>query len=302
MNKNPLFETLVILAFLAVALLLISFVTHSEPSGAVLSPGNATSTASTTASSTANAPSLEAKFVSEDFNTYTNSKLGFSFQYPKEYGNLRLKESTSAYASATTTLYFESQFGEFNKVGVYLYTKGYDSGTEMTKEPVCPDIVNRHECERRVNARGEAYYKVDFWIHEDKSTRYEFPLNREQSLVFYDSELIRNIILDSVTVEAQLDFLNTSSNPKVEIVSVKAEKPFEIVANYEFLPERASAFALCERNNGCTEIVSSFTVQEEGGTHVISANKSLSEGTYYLILIGDSFTDQIVFSTRVEVK
>ncbi len=255
-----------------------------------------------TTSSTAESDSSEIKSDEENFNSYKNSQLRFSYRYPKEYGNLRLVESQPPYASATTTHYFKSQLGEFNRIGAYVYTKGYDSGTETIKEPVCPDVKNIHECEERTNANGEVFYKVDFWIHGDKSTRYEFPLNPTQSLVFYDSEIVQNSILDSVTVDAELPFLDTSSNPRVQIISIKKEQPWEIKVNYEFLPPRASAFRVCEINTPCTEPVSTFTVLEGAGTHVISANKNLPAGTYTVGVIGDSLSDLIVLSNRVEVK
>ncbi len=141
---------------------------------------------------------------------YENKELGFSFAYPRVYGDLQLKKFVTI-GAADAVKYSVFSFPNFSQtepyLGITVEGNEYDSGKDGISKPVCPRFAKEYDCTEKVNKLGTKYFEVHTADMPGNTTRYEFPLTVEGSLVlqYFDDASASEIdllksVLDSVVL------------------------------------------------------------------------------------------------------
>ncbi len=131
--------------------------------------------------------------VSDDTLKYQNEDMGFEFSYPVKNGAIK----PHYYPGPTAPL--EDLITSFIGLpGVTVENRGYDSGTDIPKEPVCPDKV---VCASKVNAVGTTFFETAITFMGGTILRKEFPISASSSLVVqYDSNSEAELIAELETL------------------------------------------------------------------------------------------------------
>ncbi len=131
--------------------------------------------------------------LSDDTLKYQNKDMGFEFSYPAKNGAIKPRY----YPGPDAPL--EDLITSFIGLpGVTVENRGYDSGTDTPKEPVCPDKV---VCASKVNAVGTTFFETSITFMGGTILRKEFPISASSSLVVqYDSNSEAKLIAELETL------------------------------------------------------------------------------------------------------
>lgn len=127
-----------------------------------------------------------------DVSTYINTDLGFTFEYPSEFGDLYTDYFPSLENVNPDQTLFRVWSEDGSELVAVLYGKKYDSGTGTSKQPICTNSgenVMKQDCTRLINSAGTPYYQLDILYEYTAGwqRRYEIEANEDFSMMVFVS-------------------------------------------------------------------------------------------------------------------